>query len=126
MIVSFLIIIHLTKQNAMCEEANQRYIKQYLLKQFGLPADQIDTLLPSFFEAVAEHQFALERAVESGDIETIGRAAHKFKGALLNLGMKKSAALALTIEHAAKQKEKSFAFQPTTIKLGEMIAPLFD
>lgn len=109
----------------MYEEVNRSHIKQYLLEQFGLPEDQIDALLPSFFEAVAEHQYELERAVESENVETIGRAAHKFKGALLNLGMKKPAEIAFAIECAAKQNEKTFAFQPAAIKIGEMISPLF-
>ena len=110
----------------MFEEVDRSHIKQYLLHQFGLPEEQVDTLLPQFFDAVAEHQYVLECSVESGDVETIGRAAHKFKGALLNLGMKKTAEIARAIESAAKDHERSFAYQAATIKLGEAISPLFD
>ena len=110
----------------MSEEANRLQIKQHLVAQFGLPEDQIEPLLTPFFLAISEYQEELENAIKIGENESIAKVAHKYKGALLNLGMKQAANLAQNIEHAAKEQQVLSYYQQVTIQLAEMISPLLE
>lgn len=77
-------------------------IKQHLANQFQLPVDQIESMLPSFLEALGAHMEALEKAMSEADLLRIGKAGHTIKGAFLNLGLKECAEIALEVELAGK------------------------
>ena len=110
----------------MSEEANRLQIKQHVVAQFGIPEEQIESLLTSFIEAIAEYQQTLESAIETGEYDSIAQIAHKYKGALLNLGMKQTAHLAEDIEHSAKEKQRSCEYRQVSSQMAEMIAPLLE
>ncbi len=77
-------------------------IKTYLKEQFNLPAEQIETLLPSFIATLGSHMQNLENALAENNPTTIGRVGHTIKGAFLNLGLEDCANIALCIEERGK------------------------
>lgn len=77
-------------------------IKQYLVEQFNLQPEQIETMLPGLIKTLAEHIDNLETALEMGDLEQLGKAGHTIKGALLNLGLEECADIAYAIEMGGK------------------------
>lgn len=109
----------------MYQPADKKEILKHIMNQFGLPEDQVAGLLNQFFEAIAEHQSDFEQAVIAGNLEDVARAAHKYKGALANLGIKDGVELALEAELAAKDDTKDCNFQKISSSLKEIIAPLF-
>ncbi|WP_049785122.1 Hpt domain-containing protein [Desulfotalea psychrophila] len=108
----------------MCEEVSRTCIKKHLLEQFGLEEAQIDALIPRFCTAMIQNQQELDTAIASAVMADIARAAHKIKGALLNLGLQGAGDCALTIEQAAKQESVSFDFSGVSGKLAEILRPL--
>jgi HPt (histidine-containing phosphotransfer) domain-containing protein len=80
-------------------------IKLHLSEQFHLPVVQVEELLPNFITALASHMEHLQAAVQAGDLDDLGKAGHKIKGAFLNLGLMECAAIALKIEEKGKAGE---------------------
>lgn len=109
----------------MYQQANKKEIQEHIMVQFGLSADQVETLLLQFIEAIAGHQEDFEKAVSDGDKNSIAKAAHKYKGALANLGVKDGAELTLAAETAAKKRDAGFNYDNTASSLKEIISPLF-
>lgn len=109
----------------MYQPADRKEIQKHIMKQFGLPEDQVSGLLNQFFEAIAEHQTDFEQAVVAGNLEMVAKAAHKYKGALANLGIKDGAELTLAAELAAKNEESDFAYPTVASSLKEIISPLY-
>lgn len=109
----------------MHQLADRKVIQRHITAQFGLPEDQVAGLLDQFFQAIADHQSDFEQAVLGGDMNVIAKAAHKYKGALSNLGIKDGAELALAAEHAAKGELGALSLQETATSLKEIVAPLF-
>ena len=82
-------------------------IKIHLAEQFNLTDEQIESMLPGFVVTLITHMQNLEDALFVNNPETIGRAAHTLKGALLNLGMEECAKIALLIEEKGKGEGES-------------------
>ena len=96
-------------------------IKEYLSLQFNLPEGQIDSMLPAFKETLTEHMVNLETANESGGLQGIEKAAHKIKGAFLNLGLTDCADLALKIEVSASQRESSIDYSALISQINKIV-----
>lgn len=77
-------------------------IREYLAKQYHLPAEQVESMLPGFLTTLENHMNSLEKALAENDSLLVGKAAHTIKGAFLNLGLGECAELARTIEEAGK------------------------
>jgi len=84
---------------------DKEHIREYMKEQFGLSVEQIDEMLPIFLKTLNGHMDKLEKVLQSGELELIGKAAHTLKGALLNLGLHDSAEHAKEIELKAKSGE---------------------
>lgn len=86
-------------------------IHGYLCEKFHLPAEQVNEMMPSFIIALSSHMSKLDSALQSGDLEILGRAGHTMKGALLNLGLHDSVSIALEIEQKGKSQDESADYQ---------------
>lgn len=95
----------------MATEVDNNHILQHLVQQFGVEQDEIIKMLPAFYTAVLEYQDNLSDAIQSKDMEQISRAAHRLKGALLNLGLSSCAEHAYSIEKSAILLDANFDFQ---------------
>ena len=98
-------------------------IKLHLAKQFHLPDEQIEKLLPDFISTLAAHMENLQAAIDAGDPAVIGKAGHKIKGAFLNLGLSGCAQIAQTIEENGKSGETSIDYQQLTAELRSKTEP---
>lgn len=99
-------------------------IKEHLGRQFHLPDDQIEQLLPNFIATLQEHMAVLEMSVHSGDMLQIGKAAHKIKGAFLNLGLQNCAVLAEEIEACGKGEDSSIDYHARVDQLQKELAEI--
>lgn len=95
-------------------------------RQFGFPEQQLEAMIPVFIKTLYEHQVELEKAVTSGNLEHIGRAAHTIKGALLNLGLSDCARTAFSIERDAKAALTHTDYQALVENLKSGFKDLFD
>ena len=95
----------------MISRLNKEQIKNHIQRQFGLPEEQVEEMIPIFLATLAEHLKNLEQTVDGGNYLEIGAAAHTIKGALLNLGLSESAELALSIEQKGKSAESGADFR---------------
>ena len=96
-------------------------IKHYLLKQFNLPPEQVEELLPPLITALSEHIDNLETALGSNDPLLLGRAAHTIKGALLNLGLQECADIACSVERSGKAGQKDANYQELVQSIREKL-----
>lgn len=106
---------------------NQHSIKKieiYLLTRFDLTEEQVESMLPGFIETLAAHLQNLENRLAEKDPVKIGKAAHTFKGALLNLGMEDCAQIARLIEEKGKAGLVSTDFQKLVDDLRVCLAPV--
>lgn len=100
-------------------------IRRHLGEQFGLTADQVQEMLPSFITTLATHMDNLERSLGAGDPVVIGKAGHTIKGALLNLGLAEYAELAFRIEEKGKAGDAAADYPGLVARLRRLIEPLF-
>jgi HPt (histidine-containing phosphotransfer) domain-containing protein len=107
----------------MTDRFRQERIRNYLLNQFNLPAEQIDTMIPGFITSLAEHLAKLEEVFHSGDLERLGKAGHTIKGALLNLGLHECADLAYEIEKKGKRQQGDSELERLFTKLRDTLQP---
>ncbi len=77
-------------------------IRDYVCTHFELGEDVVDTMLPVFFATLQKHMKNLEYAIAGDDLAVTAKAGHTLKGALLNLGLDESAAVARTIEEEGR------------------------
>jgi HPt (histidine-containing phosphotransfer) domain-containing protein len=99
-------------------------IKIHLAEQFNLTDEQIESMLPGFVVTLITHMQNLEDALVGDNPETIGRAAHTLRGALLNLGMEECAKIALLIEDRGKGEDESTDFKKLVDDLRLGLAPI--
>ena len=92
-------------------------IREYLARQYHLPAEQIESMLPSFLSTLRDHMDRLDKALMDNDSLQAGKAAHTIKGAFLNLGLDECAELARIIEQSGKSAEKIEDLAPNVEKL---------
>lgn len=86
------------QENTTDVQSRIESVKQYLVLQFELTDEQIDTMLPVFIDTLHGHMKELEQMVSKDDIQGMKKMAHTLKGALLNLGLKDFADIALRLE----------------------------
>jgi len=98
-------------------------IKQYLINQFGLPPEQIDSMLPELIGTLVDHIKKLETVVEIGEPEQLGKAGHTIKGALLNLGLTDCAEIAHSIETAGKGGVSDVDYQELVLAIRQKLTP---
>lgn len=82
-------------------------IQEYLCEKFHLPVEQVSEMMPNFITALSSHMSKLDSALQSGDLEILGRAGHTMKGALLNLGLHDCVGIALEIEQKGRSQDES-------------------
>jgi len=99
-------------------------IRVFLCEQFQLTPDQVTEMMPNFIATLSVHMASLERSLASGDPQTIGKAGHTIKGALLNLGLTSYAELAFAIEKMGKSGDRSVDYKALVANLRSQIAPL--
>ena len=108
----------------MSEVVNRAHIEAHLKTQFSLSEEQVDSLLPSFINTLADYMKELEAQFEAGGKEGVGRVAHTTKGALFNLGLHKQAALAKEIELKAKDGRELIEIEQILERLKSALSPL--
>lgn len=108
----------------MATEVNNTHIVNHLVQQFGVEQGEIEMMLPSFYKAIFEYQDDLALSIEAEKMEPIARAAHKLKGALLNLGLFTCADFALSIEKSAKLGDAGFDYEGLATCLSKHLAGL--
>lgn len=101
-------------------------IKDHLIRQFHLPEEQIEQMLPSFISTLSSHMDNLQNALEDADLMVIGKLGHTIKGAFLNLGLDDCAQIALHIEESGKAEDRDEDFTALFDQLKEKVAPVFD
>jgi HPt (histidine-containing phosphotransfer) domain-containing protein len=101
-------------------------IKTHLADQFGLPDQQLESMIPVFIDTLRGHLAALESAVAAGGCDQIGRAAHTMKGALLNLGLAECAETAAAIEREAKAASTRSDYRNLVASIGAALEPLLN
>jgi len=99
-------------------------IKLHLARQFHLPEEQIELMLPNFITALVSHLHNLQKALESKDPVAIGKAGHTIKGAFLNLGLEDCAAIAKDIEQEGKAGNKAANFRELVQELAVKMQPV--
>ena len=100
-------------------------IKKYLSKQFSLPAEQVETMMPSFISTLGSHMETLENALRENDLTKIGKAGHTIKGAFLNLGLEECAKIAFVIEESGKAGNSSMDYRAKIDSLHHHLEPVF-
>ena len=105
---------------------SRELIKAHIRQQFGLADEQIDSMLPSFLDTLAEYIKELENVFAAGDRESVGNVSHTTKGALLNLGLHDQAAMAKEIELRARAGENLTGLESTFKSLKSGLDPLFN
>lgn len=99
-------------------------IKTYLAEQFNLPAEQIETLLPSFIATLETHMENLENALKENNPASLGALGHTIKGAFLNLGLNDCARIALHIEERGKAGDHTADYKALVEDLRLKINPV--
>lgn len=96
--------MNLFQTSGVCGMQQQKIdqIKEHLAKQFNLPAEQIEMLMPSFIATLQTHMANLRQALAGDNPHAIGELGHTIKGAFLNLGLDECATIALEIELRGK------------------------
>jgi len=89
-------------------------IRSHLHKEYNLDADKIQALLPDFLSALSSYLDVMETVLTGSNREELARAAHRLKGALVNLGLRELAEDAQLIEQLARQKGRSGSNQKIT------------
>lgn len=100
-------------------------IKKYLSKQFQLPLEQVETMMPSFISTLSSHMQTLEDALSNNDLMQIGKAGHTIKGAFLNLGLKECAEIAFDIEESGKAGKSGVDYRSKIDLLHQHLEPVF-
>jgi HPt (histidine-containing phosphotransfer) domain-containing protein len=108
----------------MTDQQSVRKIRIYLLSRFDLTEEQVESMLPGFIETLATHLQSLESGLAANDSMKIGKAAHTFKGALLNLGMEDCAQIASLIEEQGKAGSAPTNLQKLVDELRVCLAPV--
>lgn len=108
----------------MCDEIRDpsvQTIREYLASQYRLPAEQVESMLPSFLATLKGHMDSLEKALAENDLLLAGKAGHTIKGAFLNLGLSECAELARSIEQGGKVGGNVEELEPHVKELREKL-----
>lgn len=99
-------------------------IKEYLARQFNLPEDQVDVMLPEFKKTLSSHMEKIENMHQQDRLDDLEKAAHTIKGAFLNLGLSDCAELAMKIEGGAAGHDTSVDYTALIDNMGEIVADI--
>ncbi len=113
----------------MAESVRQNIIqgiKVHLARQFSLPLEQLEMMIPGFISTLETHMRNLNEALLENDPQLLGRAGHTIKGAFLNLGLEDCALIALQIEEKGKAGDEETDFKALVEKLRLKIAPVLE
>ena len=99
-------------------------VSVFLCDYYKLPAEKVVDMLPTFFEVLQNHMINLEKTVEEGDAQIIGRAGHTLKGALMNLGLDDFAEIAQAIERDGKAGRCRVDYSDLVERLKENLAEI--
>ncbi len=83
---------------AMNRSEYHEKIREHLRSYYLLSDDRIDAVLPRFIETLQSLMNDLDRVFETGRGESLSKAGHSLKGALLNLGLSELAEQAFAVE----------------------------
>lgn len=103
---------------------NAQTIKDYLAKQFHLPEEQIDQMLPSLLQTLKTHMEHLYDALQECDPLQIGKMGHTIKGAFLNLGLEECAKIAYDMEVRGKQGDSHADYMKMYAELRLRVDPI--
>lgn len=91
---------------------------------FHLSDDKIDAMMPNFLNTISSHLTATEEVFASGNLTALGKAGHKLKGALLNLGLSDLAEIAFALERKAGSQDESADYNSLLAELKGEIAKI--
>jgi signal transduction histidine kinase/DNA-binding response OmpR family regulator len=80
--------------------------REYLRRMYSFSDGQIDELMETTADSVQSCLARMTQSVTENEMARLSAAAHKLKGALMNLGLDILAGKALKIEHAARDNEE--------------------
>lgn len=103
-----------------------RGIKLHIARQFNLPDEQIEAMMPSFISTLREHMSSLEDALADNDPLLLAKAGHTIKGACLNLGLEDCAQIAFRIEQKGRAGDPSTDFTLLVEELRLKLAPALE
>jgi HPt (histidine-containing phosphotransfer) domain-containing protein len=98
-------------------------ITNHLVTVYALEPEQVEEMLHLSAIGLTETLEQAEHALADNDMEVLSVAAHKAKGILLGVGLKKEAELAGLIETNARE-EKEAAYPQMLTRLLDSIQPL--
>jgi HPt (histidine-containing phosphotransfer) domain-containing protein len=101
-------------------------IKVHLARQFSLPMEQLEMMIPGFISTLETHMRNLDGALLDNDPQLLGRAGHTIKGAFLNLGLEDCASIAIQIEERGRAGDKETDFKALVEELRLKIAPILE
>lgn len=96
-------------------------IKTYLGERFNLPEDQVVVMLPDFINTLSSHMEKLEESLEEDNLDSLAKASHTIKGALLSLGLSQCAEIALQIEQGARRADDSLNYSGCVANLRQIV-----
>jgi len=82
----------------MQREEYHQQIRDHLRMAYLLSDEKIEQVMPKFIATLASLMHDLEKFSATGDFKALNDAGHAMKGALLNLGLRQVADIALSIE----------------------------
>lgn len=84
---------------------------QDALQRLDGNADLLRTVCRSFLDRLAAVCAPIQEALDQRDAESLRKAAHGIKGALLNVSAPRAAAVALTLEHCGRDAQLDAALE---------------
>jgi HPt (histidine-containing phosphotransfer) domain-containing protein len=96
-------------------------ISKYLCDHYKLSAEEVESMLPTFLTTLQSHIHDLENSLDVSETIAIAKAGHKLKGALLNLGLDDSAAIAKCIELEGKADNQAVDYAELVRQLKEQL-----
>ena len=94
-------------------------VSKHIRDHYKLSADQVASMLPTFLQTLQSHMQDLETSLDVCETMGIAKAGHKLKGALLNLGLDDSAAIARRIEVEGKAGNQNADYSELVMQLKE-------
>ena len=99
-------------------------VEEHICIHYKLPSDKVASMLPAFLLTLQNHMHELEKRVRRGEIQDIAKVGHKFKGALLNLGLEDITEIALRIEMEGNAGNHEIDYGELTMDLKEQLTEI--
>jgi HPt (histidine-containing phosphotransfer) domain-containing protein len=98
-------------------------ILNYLSQSFGIEGEDALELYNSFIATLADNMGKFDALMENGNYEELTRTAHTVKGCAMNSGHEEMAEIALQMEMAAKNKDRTMC-RELSAKLKDLFSML--